>query len=381
MIYYVPIEQYKERYSYWWYDYIPTKIKKRGTRCTTVHGKSLTDQVSTGTVLDAAGTNYYKATQIQAIAELFKENKIQPYDSFLVADIWFPGIESIRYMSDLYKIPVTIWGVWHAGSITEQDFAQPMNPWAKYFEMGWINMCDGIFVGSDYAKISLINKLFLPIFAEPSQEAASELINKIHPYGMPIEWERIQEIKNKNKSEPKANIILFPHRPDREKGIESYIDIIDQLSIVWDDFEDWMFVFCTSKEKYKSQSSIINSKLSCLKRNYLNIEIQENLNREEYYTLLDRSKIVVSTTKEENFGYCVVEAAAFGCNVVAPNDFSHVEIFNKDYRILYDDVDEVASKIISLAENPIPDTVMSQYVEPYQLTVEVWTEFLTGRRR
>lgn len=379
MIHIIPIEKYKERYSSWWYDYIPKEFEKKRIRCNIINGQTLTDTVDTGTVLDAASTNHYKATQLANIARMFRKGEIKPYDAFLICDIWFPGIEMIPYMSELYSIPVTIWGVWHAGSITHHDFAEPMNPWAKYFEMGWINMCNGVFVGSEYAKEQIVNELAMEVFSGNPKES-EELIKKIHPYGMPLNWDELQKIAEEFAGSPKENIILFPHRPDEEKGIKLFFDVIDHLSHIWDDFGDWQFVFCTSKEEHKSQSKLINARMASIKRDYMNVEIKANLNKREYCELLDKTKVLVSTTKEENFGYCVIEGAAFGCHIIAPNKFSHPEIFDQDYRILYDNEDEIAFKIISAANNPIPIIDMKNFVEPYKYVIRTWADIIRGKK-
>lgn len=386
MVYLLPIEPYKERYSSWWFDHIPLKFKQRNIECIVIEGKQLTDKVETGTVLDAGGTNYYKATQLQEISSLFQAGKIKPYDSFLICDLWFPGIEMLPYMAELYNTPINIWGVWHAGSITNYDFVEPMNQWAQYFEMGWINMCSGVFVGSDYSKNSLISRLGAKIFVG-TEEEGKKLLDKIHPYGMPLNWDDIHTVREININQSLENIIVFPHRPDFEKNPTLFFDVIETLSYVWDDFENWKFVFCTSKEKYQSKSLITNARLSFLSKNFLNVEIQENLSREDYYNLLDKSKIVVSTTREENFGYCAVEAAAFACSVVCPKDFSHIEIFSNDMkktgddRILYEKDDDIPHKIMLLADNPVPGPEMTDYVKNYQHTVDCWIDFIIGRRR
>ena len=386
MIYILQIEPYKERYSSWWFDHIPLKFTHRNIAHKVIHGQQITTKVETGTVLDAGGTNYYKASQLQEITSLFQGNQIKPYDSFLVCDLWFPGLEMLPYMAELYNIPINIWGVWHAGSITKHDFAEPMNKWAKYFEMGWLDICSGVFVGSDYSKTTLATRLAAEVFVG-TQDEAKQMLEKIHPYGMPLDWDYIHSIREININEPVNNIIVFPHRPDFEKNPHLFFDVIETLNYVWDDFKKWTIVFCTSKEKYKSQSLITNARLSFLNEHFDNVQIHDNLSRNEYSALLDRAKIVVSTTREENFGYCVVEAAAFGCNVVCPNNFSHPEIFSNDLkksgdsRILYDKDDEIPDKIMKLAENPIPPLEMTEYVKNYQYTVDCWIDFIIGRRR
>ncbi|GAG99093.1 unnamed protein product, partial [marine sediment metagenome] len=152
---------------------------------------------------------------------------------------------------------------------------------------------------------------------------------------MPLNYIDIQKYVGE-----KENIILFPHRPDSEKNPHVFINIIQSLSMYWDDFDQYKFVFCTSKEKYQSQQKWINALLGFTNKTFENVEIRESLSKEDYYTLLGKSKVMISTTSEENFGYCAVEAMALGCHPLLPNAFSHPEITSEDSRCLYDKIDD-----------------------------------------
>ena len=367
MIYILELEPLKERYTDWWESHIPQEIEKLGKPCEVISGETLTDSVETGTVLDASSTNYWKASQLQKICEKFHKGEIKPHSHFLVADIWFPGIEMIRYMSQMYQIPVFVWGIWHAGSCTLNDFAEPMHNWSRFFEMGFLNMCDGIFVGSDYSKESIRSRLLYPL---PKKES-DQIMNVIHAYGMPLNYDEIQQYESE-----KQNIILFPHRPDEEKNPNIFIDIIQGLSTHWDDFEDYKFVFCTSRKEYKSQSTWINALLSSLKIKFSNVEILGDLSKESYYKLLGSSKLAISTTSEENFGYCAVEALALGTQVLLPNAFSHPEIVEENYSILYNTYDELLERIPKILEKPLNTKELKSYVEPYKHVVKKWVDIM-----
>lgn len=363
MLYLLPIESLTERYSSWWDSYIPAEIKKLGKPLEIINGTQLTQSVDVGTVLSASGTNYFKSTQLQKICEKFYKKEIAPHSHFLFLDLWFPGIEMIRYMSQLYDIPVNIWGVWHAGSSTMNDFAEPMHPWSKYFEIGFLNLCNGVFVGSDYSKQSIIDRL---LYSIPPEEAAS-ISNRIYSYGMPLNYHEIQKYDSN-----KENIILFPHRPDSEKCPDKFINIMQALSITWEDFKNYKIIFCTSKKQYLSQDRWINALLYYFKNKEKNVEIREDLSKDEYYTLLGKSSLMVSTTSEENFGYCAVEALALSCQVLLPNDFSHPEIVNNNPRFLYDSYDELCDKIPNILKNPVHSKELKELVQPYSLVVENW---------
>ena len=74
------------------------------------------------------------------------------------------------------------------------------------------------------------------------------------------------------------------------------------------------------------------------------LTVIENLSKSEYYAHLANSKLMVSTTIEENFGYCILEAISLNTPVLIPNNYSHPELLSdvKDksfmmYEINWDD--------------------------------------------
>lgn len=59
----------------------------------------------------------------------------------------------------------------------------------------------------------------------------------------------------------------------------------------------------------------------------------------DYYSFLSKSKVLLITSKEETFGYQVVDAVLNGCIPIAPNEFSYPELLPSEY--LYNDEDEL----------------------------------------
>lgn len=198
--------------------------------------------------------------------------------------------------------------------------------------------------------------------------AIENLANKIHAYGMPLDFNALQQYSG----EKEEKIILFPHRPNIEKNPHIYISIIQGLSMFWDDFDKYKFVFCTSKEDYQSESIWINALLARLLKEHKNVEVWANLTKEEYYRLAAKSTVVVSTTSEENFGYCAVEALALGTKILAPNSFSHPEIVEENQMFLYEDYDDSLAKIPLIAKQEISVSEIKQYVEPYKDVIRDW---------
>jgi hypothetical protein len=121
MIYYLPLEHIERRYTALLDKQLMREFRKQKKAFIKIDGELLTTKIETGAFLDSEGTNYYKFSQLQKVCRLFKEGKIKQDDTFFVSDLWFPGIESIKYMAYFRGIRVNIKGLLHAGSFTETD--------------------------------------------------------------------------------------------------------------------------------------------------------------------------------------------------------------------------------------------------------------------
>ncbi len=85
--------------------------------------------------------------------------------------------------------------------------------------------------------------------------------------------------------------------------------------------------------------------------NIFSVKIYSNLTKQEYHTLLAESKVMLSNTIEENFGYCIVESCIYKTAPICANKYSHPELLEYDRRLLFDDEDEIIEKI----ENALVD--------------------------
>jgi len=86
----------------------------------------------------------------------------------------------------------------------------------------------------------------------------------------------------------------------------------------------------------------------------LNIQITnlKPVSWESYYGSLGHSMVLLITSKEETYGYLVVDALLNGCHVVAPRDFSYPEMLPE--RFLYDGYAEMRSIVEELLYDPEP---------------------------
>jgi len=394
----LPIEPLQERYTDWWEQQIPNGFRWLGNEVVVIEGKTFTGNVIKGTVLDTYGTNYIKAQQIERVCELFQHGEVKDGDVFFVCDIWFPGIEAIRYMANLSGIKVKIFGIWHAGSITIEDFMAPEHQWAKYFEIGYLNMCDGVFVGSEYSRQAILERL-LPYVL--SDEEAKYIADKIYAYGLPMNFVQMNDIKTEKKPR-----VLFPSRFDIEKRPNVFLDMIEVIvaNKLYPKGKGVEFVFCTGRDSIRTNESWLLKKYKFMNQMLANdpdvsIDFKFNLDKKAYYTLMSESTCMVSCTVDETFGYCVAEACALGTVPIVPRKFCYEEVLSSSDaelgsdlalgapEYMYSTFDELVSAVTSYLKLWEDDNIAKQelakhkpilrsFVDPYSGVIREWDRII-----
>lgn len=278
MLYHIPIEPYETRYTADWVQQYERAFKDRGVSFKTVLGEQLTSKLQTGLVLDACGTNVYKFSQLTQLINLINDGEIKDNDVLFFSDLWFPGIESLFYIRNLTGIDFKIAGVLHAGTYDPWDFTarNGMRSWGGPLERSWFNEFDMIFVATEFHKQLIL------------QGTRMNSRGKIRVTGLPF---YAKELQDKYGAE-KENIIVFPHRIAAEKQPQLFEELKELPEL-----KDYRFVYT----------------------------MQETKNRDEYFKLLAKSKIMVSFALQETFGYSTLEALALGCYTLVPNRLSYRE--------------------------------------------------------
>lgn len=251
-----------------------------------------------GCFLNAAFTSKFKSQQLAMIAEMYERNEVSDDDVFFFSDIWFPGIESIAYMNYFHKISAKITGVIHAGSFTDTDFVRDMERWAKSFEDIIFDISDTVYCASNFIREDILKKRLV----QPEKLVVS---------GLPLDYTGLSSYVSKVRH--KQDIVVFNGRLCDEKQPW----LFDQLAQRIHD------VFSPNVEFIKTQ--------------------ELNLNKQEYYQLLARSKVVVSFALQENFGFGVAEAVALDCIPVLPNRLVYPELYDEKY--LYADFTECVNMV------------------------------------
>ena len=298
----ITLEPIEQRYTKQWYNYFKPAFSK-WFEVIYIDGRFMGDKIENGKWLDINKTNIWKAHQVEQLSYWFMKGLIKDGDSFLFTDAWHWGIIPLRYMAGLQNIKIKVYGFWHAGSYDRWDFlAQAKLDWTYFTEMNFFYMYDCNFVATHFHK-SLIQQEF------------NLKDNLIKVVGFPMDWkEEIRKLKIKRVK--KEDIIIFPHRLDKEKQPQ----VFEQLQ----------------KSKDLNKYTFI-------------ITINKNLTKKQYYTFLSRAKIVFSSSLQETYGIGTVEGVMFDCIPIIPERLSYSEMYYDEFK--YKSLDEAIIKIKKIIEH------------------------------
>jgi len=301
-LYILTLEPIEKRYTKQWYRYFKEEFSKYFD-VSYINGTIISDEIKTGRFLDINQTNIWKSEQVIKISELFNQNTVRDGDCFFFMDGWHFGLTALKYMSQLNNIKINIYAYWHAGTWDRWDFISQANlvPYVRCTEADWLNICDRNFVATEFHK-----KLIVNIFGK-------KLSKKILVVGFPMDW--IKEIKLLGiVPKYKEDIVVFPHRLDKEKCPE----IFDSLQTY---FPKYTFIKTMEVTKDKK----------------------------EYYEILNKAKVVFSSSKQETFGIGTVEGLMLGCVPLVPRGLSYDELYNPIFQ--YSNFAAIKQKLKYFIEN------------------------------
>lgn len=300
-IIYLPFEELPQRYTKMWNDSIISMLSPSDI---VVWGKATTDTIEAGEFLDTYGTIAYKSSQMGNVARSFQHKKIQDGDIFFVPDIFYPSLESIRYMAELSDIKVKIVAFNHAGRADEDDFVQKLNSWSDGQEKVWHDMCDMVMVGSEYQKERVQKK-----FHHDNVKVTGAVWSS--------DWMQKNGYKADHKKQP---YVIYPHRPSKEKQFDLFLDIANNNPSL-----HFVITSCGGNR-------LLGVPLP------KNVEYRFSLSKKEYYDIFSKAECYLSTAKQETFGYTLQEAIYFGCKIIVPDYACYREYAAQDSILTFDEM-------------------------------------------
>ena len=345
-VWYFGLEPLKARYTYQlskeWMPATFAPYEKAGKlKFIEVPGEFDPDQqITVGAVLDAVGRGKFAMSQCSNFLDMLNIDQVKDGDVLFLQDYWHPGIESILYALDLYGIDVKIYAMLHAQSVDEYDFTWPMRSWMRGFELGLDKRMTGIFVGSSIHKEQLraagfkapIHVVSLPIHKEAT-------LNKLPNYSDAMAHGIVK----------KKDTIVYSSRLDKEKNPFFMLKVAEEFLSQKPDFE-WHVT--TSGKEFRSMLPGVIDAMYKLAEKQPRFKLLNGLTKEEYYLELATCRIQFNTSLQDYVSWTVIEATAFGADIVYPNFRSFPEFIDSDRMYKPFDVQSAIDTIHDVLDAP-----------------------------
>jgi hypothetical protein len=343
-LYYMGLEPYKARYTLQLQKWNTQVFIRRGLNYIIVPGDTLSNDqaIVTGQVLDAHGRSYFAMSQMMNLIKMMKAGIINNEDVVYFEDMFQPGIESLPYI--LKQIPESmrpkIFVRCLAQSIDPDDFVHVwgMADFMGHYEKMVDSFVDGVLASSEEMVAHMrIAGWKAPIYnisglAFDKLEVAGRVDHDIRPF-----HERHMRI-------------AFAARWDQEKQPDFYMDLVDE----WHKRYGNNVQFCVlSGAKLRSNNQSYMDRTNMMVEEG-KLKIYEDLEKDEYYRLLNDTRVMFNCALQDWVSNTVSEADALGCNVLFPAYRSFPETFANDHQRMYIpwSINDAIDKLHNLLRDP-----------------------------
>ena len=343
-LFYMGLEPYEGRYTLQLQDWSEAAFKERGIDYVIVPGETIdnTKSISVGQVLDAHGRSYFGMSQLMNLVQMMRNGECGGEDVVFFEDMFQPGIESLPYI--MCQIPEEqrpqIYLRCLAQAVDPDDFVHVwgMSKWMSLYEQ----MCNEIpnvhilATNEEMVAHMRIANWNAPIYnisglSFGKREVLSRINNQVKP------WTE------------RSDRVVFAARFDQEKQPDFFMDVIEMVKAINPNIEFAVLSggpLRSNNQKYLDRALQMEAdgKLTILK------DLQKN----EYYSVVNDSKVMFNCALQDWVSNTVSEADALGCNVVYPAYRSFPETFANDHTRLYMpwSKEDAVNKILAGIEAP-----------------------------
>jgi hypothetical protein len=375
-LWYMGLEPYKARYTLQLQEWNRAVFVSRGYQWEIVPGETLgNDQaIVTGQVLDAHGRTYFGMSQMMNLVKSMKAGEVTSEDVVLFEDMFQPGIESLPYIMQQCdptmrpKIAVRCL----AQTIDPDDFVHVwgMQKWMGLYEKMVDSFADIILASNEEMVMHM-------------KVAGWENKNIYNISGLAFGKEEVRgrvpgELKPFNQ---RAYRVGFAARWDQEKQPDFYMDLIelyhdrkneypqDTFTSIDYAYPDVEFAIYSGAKLRSNNDSYMKRTRDLEQRGLLTI--YEDLEKNEYYELLNDTRVLFNCALQDWVSNTVSEADTLGANVLYPAYRSFPETFANDYTRLY-----VPWSLENALDKLIP---LIRWENPNMGKISDWTDGTIGR--
>lgn len=338
-LFYMGLEPYEGRYTLQLEKWNAEVFNKRNIDWISVPGQTIdnTKSIQVGQVLDAHGRSYFSMSQMMNLVQMMRNGEVTSEDAIFFEDMFQPGIESLPYILD--QIPEkdrpAVWVRCLAQSIDPDDFIHVwgMSKWMSHYEALVNEFVTGVLASNEemVAHMKIANWK-APIYNVSGLAfSRDEVRSRVKPF---IKYWLERE-----------NNIVFASRWDQEKQPDFFMDLIEITP-------EYNYILCQGGPLRSNDDRYVKRARALEKQGKL--QIAENLKKDEYYNILNNSKVMFNCALQDWTSNTVSEADALGCNVLFPAYRSFPEIFSNDHTRMYIpwSLEDARTKLHRLMEKP-----------------------------
>lgn len=359
MLFYVPLESLKERYTMQWSapetGWLERNWRKYGVEYTRVDGPEQAGghrTINTGVVLDAVGRARHTFGQVNDLLYRAERGDLKSSDVVYFDDFFTPGLEALPYYFDQVGVRPRMYAFLHAQSVDEFDFTFPMRNWMRPLEVAFARMLDGIFVCCPTLKDLVVHGGV----ADPSKVhvtghpfSSEEVLSRMPP--MYSNWLRSggrSPYGSMTNSAGRDNTVIWSSRWDKEKDPLFFLKVAETV-IRSGQVPDAKFVVCTSAPKLRSNDERLRVALRTACEEFPDqVVVKAGLSKEDYYAELCGAKVQMNSALQDFVPITLQEASVAGCVPLYPYFRSMPEslLWRPEYLYQRGDVHEAACRVV-----------------------------------
>jgi hypothetical protein len=323
-LFYCGLESYEARYTLQLTEWNRRVFDRRGLDVVYVPGATIdnTQSISVGQVLDAHGRSYFSMSQMINLVQMMRNGEVTNEDVIYFEDMFQPGIESLPYIMD--QIPANqrpkVFVRCLAQAIDPDDFVHVwgMSKWMSTYEAMVNEFVTGVLATNEEMVAHMrIANWSAPIYnisglAFGREEVLERVNNTIKPF------------------DQRQKRVAFAARFDQEKQPGFFMDLAEEYQRQHPDTSFAIF----SGGPLRSNNPDYVKRAHKMSDNG-DLQIYENLSKNDYYNLVNDSRVLFNCALQDWVSNTVSEADTLGCNVLYPAYRSFPETFANDPERLY----------------------------------------------
>jgi hypothetical protein len=346
-LYYMGLESYEARYTLQLTEWNRRVFDRRGLDVVYVPGSTIdnTQSISVGQVLDAHGRSYFGMSQMMNLVQMMRNGEVTNEDIIYFEDMFQPGIESLPYILDQVHESQRprIYVRCLAQAIDPDDFVHVwgMAKWMATYEKMVNEFVTGVLATNE----EMVAHMRIAGWTAPIYNISGLAFGKA---------EVLERVDNTLKTFSDRKLrVGFAARFDQEKQPDFYMDLIEEyhrraphMAVEFAIFQGGPLRSNNQKYIDRARSLEAQGKL----------KIYENLSKNEYYALVNDSRVLFNCALQDWVSNTVSEADTLGCNVLYPAYRSFPETFANDPDRLYIpwSQDDAIGKLHNLLMKPHP---------------------------